>query len=184
MRVIARQKPKGAKPAPVGEGQKSLVELIGRDVEIHLQSEPFSKDDSYLCRPLYVTPSWLGVVSYYRSQMFFDHIPLSTIRYVRGTVYYKRRLHSDPFEDVDFDAPEKVIDLVNKEVIVALQGLPSRPDSEFKTRLIYVKKNWVGVASVFSNRLLPDHIPLTAVRKITKVVPIGRHAFNRPRRGR
>jgi hypothetical protein len=177
MRVISRRQPRGAKPAPKKKGKPvELPQLVGQDSELFLQGEPYAHDETYICRPTYITSAWLGVVSAYRSQLFYDHIPLSSVRKVRGTIYYTRRLNSDPYSNVDFDNPEKVIDLINEEVIVSLQGNHQLPDSEFRTRLLYVKKNWVGVASVFSNRLLPDHFPLTAIRKITKVVLIGRHA--------
>lgn len=177
MRVIPRRQPRGAKPAPAKMRKPpELTQLIGEEVEIYLQGEPYASDETYICRPTYVTSTWLGVVSAYRSRLFYDHIPISTVRKVRGTLYYKRRTYTNPFENVDFGVAEKLIDLLNQEVIVSLQGNRQLLDSEFRTRLMYVKKNWVGVSSVFSHRLLPDHIPILSIRKITKVVLIGRYA--------
>jgi len=174
---IRKKKNKGGRPAPrTNEKPASLQSLVGKQIELFLQSEPYAVDDILDCYLTYASARWVGVVSAYRSQLFYDHIPISTIRKIRGTVRYKDRIRSDSFTDnVDFDNPQQIVDLINEEVILYLQGFKQLEDSEFHTRIVYVKKNWLGIASVYHNRYLPDHIPLTTVRKVTFAQSIGRH---------
>lgn len=174
MRVLRqhRRQPRGASPAPIEKGKPTeLPQLVGQKVELFLQGDPLAQDEFEVGLLTYVSAKWVGFVSAFRAQRFFDHIPISTIRKIRASVTANRdtRSKKDPFADVDFDNPQKVTDLINAEVIVHLQGNQLLRDSAFKTRLVYVKKSWVGVRSVFSNRVLPDHIPVSTIRKITKV---------------
>jgi len=167
-----RRQPRGASPAPVEKGKPTeLPDLIGQKVELFLQGDPLAQDEFEVGCLTYVTSTWVGFVSAFRAQRFFDHIPVTSVRKIRGVVTTHRdhKGKRDPFADIDWDAPMKVTDLINEEVIVHLQGNQLLRDSAFKTRLAYVKKNWIGVRSMFSNRLLPDHIPIGTVRKITKV---------------
>jgi len=173
MRVLRqhRRQPRGASAAPVSRSKPLyLPQLIGHEVELYLQGQPLAQDECEVGYVLYVTSSWVGFVTAFRAQIFYDHIPVSSIRKIRGAVYRKRKPQTNPIQNCDFDDPQKLTDLIGSEVVLHLQGEQLLRDAAFKTRLTYVKKNWIGCASVFSNRLLPDHIPLSTIRKITKVV--------------
>lgn len=175
MRQIYRNKlPRGSNPAPVSyEKPVELPKLVGKTVELYLQGEPLAQDEHYAGKLLYVASGWVGFVGAHRAQYFYDHIPLAAIRKIRDATNIKlgRPGRKDPYADVDLEGePDKVVDLINEEVIVYLQGHLMLRDAAFRTRLIYVKKNWVGVASVFNGKLLLDHIPVNTIRKITKVV--------------
>lgn len=175
MRSISRSRPKGARPAPLdAPDQMSLGEVMGRNVEIFLHSEPYMVDATYVCKLLYLTSAWLGIVRAYRTRLFYEHIPLTTIRKIRGALKYRKKVNEEHYAPVDYDDPEKITDLIGNDVVVLLQGHPLRTDSGFKARLVYVKKRWIGTTSTFGNRVLPDHFPLTSIRKVSKVVPIGR----------
>jgi hypothetical protein len=173
MRVLRqhRRQPRGSKPAPVEKGKPTqLPDLIGQKVELFLQGDPLAQDEFEVGLLTYITPTWIGFVSTFRAQRFYDHIPVTSVRKIRGVVTSNKqpRHQRDPFEGLDLDNPTKVTDLINEEVTVHLQGNQLLRDSAFKTRLVYVKKNWIGVRSTFSNRVLPDHIPISSVRKVTK----------------
>jgi len=174
MRLMRRRQPRGYKPVPLSDTKPlELPRLIGETVELYLQGEPLSQDEKYLGKLLYVTGSWLGFVDVYRTQLYYDHIPLATIRKIRDArgVRPHRAGKMDPFRHVDFDRePEKVIDLTGQDVVMTLQGHPMLKDAEFRTRLLYVKKNWVGVGSFYTNRTMLDHIPVSSIRRITKIV--------------
>jgi hypothetical protein len=175
MRQIRRRQPRGSNPAPIQKGKPvELPRLVGKRVELFLQGEPLAQDECYGGRLLYLTPTWLGFVGAYRTHLFYDHIPISTIRKIRDISNVRLsptdQKKADPFAMVDFDSPSKLTDLINEEVIVYLQGNQLLRDAGFRTRLTYVKKAWIGVSSFFNNKLLLDHIPISAIRKVTKVV--------------
>jgi hypothetical protein len=174
MRLIRRRLPRGSKPAPVSQDKPiELPKLIGKTVELYLQGEPLAQDEHYGGKLLYVTSTWVGFVGAHRAQYFFDHVPLSSTRKIRDATHLKlhRSDKKDPYQHIDLEGePQKLVDIIDEEVVVSLQGHQLLRDGNFRTRLVYVKKNWVGVASVFNARLLLDHIPMSSIRKITKVV--------------
>ncbi len=171
MKLIRRRQPRGSHPAPPNKMGGELPKLLGKEVELYLQGEPLAQDECYGGFLLYLTGTWVGFVSAYRAQIFFDHIPVTSVRKIRDVSHLKRKKKKEEsFAVVNFEEPTKLADLVGEEVVVYLQGNQLLRDAGFRTRLTYVKKNWIGVTSVFNNRLLPDHIPISAIRRITKVV--------------
>lgn len=67
--------------------------------------------------------------------------------------------------------PEKVMDLVGKEVRVELDGHPLLEDRVIeKCVLNYVMKGWIGVSWIYRARVHRDHIPVGNVLRVTKFV--------------
>jgi hypothetical protein len=171
MRVLShhRRMPRGASAAPKQEEIQALTDLIGKEVEIFLQGDPLTQDELETGYLSYVSAGWIGFVTSYRAQRFFDHIPITSIRKVRGSILHLRKPLVNPFEKFDFDNCPHITDLIGKIVICYLQGHQLLRDAAFNARLLYVKKSWIGTAATFSKRLLLDHIPIASVRKITTV---------------
>lgn len=181
-RVARGPKPWGVKIGPIPtDGVPRIKDCEGKYIELILQGHAFCQDEKEIGRLTYVTPNWVGFVSTSRSQLYYDHVPISSIRKISEAGSYAlkqlRAKKIDPFRYVDFDNPPKIIDLVNEEILLYLQGNPIKPDQGFKTRLVYVSKHWIGTSSSFNGKAWTDHIPISSVRRVASV-------FLKPKEGR
>jgi hypothetical protein len=73
------------------------------------------------------------------------------------------------------DRPEKITDLIGKEVTVEVNLHPLVEGVKIKKAVLnYVSKTWVGISWLWRGRIHRDHIPLPNVIRVTRYVNVKR----------